>query len=231
MLEPELGQDLCGWRGEMLLRFQVWQDLVIDSAKGIKWFTIPCLLMRADPGNHRTFCLESRKSTPLVLTAFGKVPGSIRQGRWGNENLKKQDGAKLLNQEREQGCETWTFQRLQEPVVLGTTPGRVSTGQGPGYHRAQKTPGEIWFSHMRGFRELRPAEVSAVMGTAWGPRPRTGEGGVQDEPPVSLSDDLAPEDQILEEEPACWGGDTIRCPQITPTCGFEWTCPIITAEC
>lgn len=49
---------------------------------------------------------------------------------------------------------------------------------------------------------LRPAEVSPVMGMAWGPRPRTGEGGVQDEPPVSLSDDLASEDRLLEEEPA-----------------------------
>lgn len=69
MLEPELGQDLCGWRGEMLLRFQVWQDLAIDSAKGIQWFMIPCLLMRAAPGNHRTFGLESRESTPLASMA------------------------------------------------------------------------------------------------------------------------------------------------------------------
>lgn len=148
MLEPELGQDLCGWRGEMLLRFQVWQDLAIDSAKGIQWFMIPCLLMRADPGNHRTFGLESREQHPW------RQWQSIRQGRWGNESLKKQEGAKLLNQEREQGCEMWTFQRLQEPGVLGTAPGRVSTGQGPGYHGTQKTPGEIWFSQMRGFREF-----------------------------------------------------------------------------
>lgn len=79
---------------------------------------------------------------------------SIRQGRRGNESLKKQEGAKLLKQEREQGCETWAFQRLQEPVVLGTALGRVSTGQGPGYRGTQKTPGEIWFSQMRGFREF-----------------------------------------------------------------------------
>ena len=65
--------------------------------------------MRADLGNHRPFCLESKKSTTLVLQLLAEL--RVVSGRGGAGAKKKQDAAKLLNQEREWGCETWTFQR------------------------------------------------------------------------------------------------------------------------
>lgn len=43
MLTFEVGQDLCEWREEMLFRFPIWQDLVMDSVKESKKLcAIPC---------------------------------------------------------------------------------------------------------------------------------------------------------------------------------------------
>lgn len=73
MLKSELGQDLCGWGEEILFRFQVWQDLGIDSGKEKKIVDNPlCLLRRADPGNHGICCLVSRKPTSSVLQLLAK---------------------------------------------------------------------------------------------------------------------------------------------------------------
>ena len=88
------------------------ERLTLSVKEGKKKVYHPlCRLMRADLGNHRTFCLESRQSTSLALQLLAEFTNSIRQGRCGGENLKKQDTAKLLNQEREWGCKMWTFQR------------------------------------------------------------------------------------------------------------------------
>lgn len=58
------------------------------------------------------------------------------------------------------------------------------------------------------------------MEMAWGPRPRRGE-GVQGEPSVSASDDLnsCRGARLLE-------GDTIKCPQATPTRESERSCAV-----
>lgn len=42
MLRSEPGQDLCGWREEILFRFQIWQVLGIDSGKEKKMCIITC---------------------------------------------------------------------------------------------------------------------------------------------------------------------------------------------
>lgn len=59
------------------------------------------------------------------------------------------------------------------------------------------------------------------MEMAWGPRPRRGEEGIQGEPSVSASDDLNSYRgaRLLE-------GDTIKCPQATPTRESERSCPV-----
>ena len=87
--------------------------------------------MRADLGNHRTFCLESKKSTTLVLELLAEL--RVVSGRGGAGAKKQQDAAKLLSQERERGCETWTLQQPRGCPGLSLQDSALGT-RGPRRH-------------------------------------------------------------------------------------------------
>ena len=73
-------------------------------------------------------------------------------------------------------------------------------GQGSGDRMAQETPAEMRFSQLRSQEHMHACRAQHRTRIGSGTQTQGGEGGNHGEPPVSASDTLAPEGQILEEE-------------------------------
>ena len=87
------------------------EGLMLSVKEGKKSLPSPVPANEGRSWQSQDLLFGKQKVNILGVTALGRVTSSIRQGRCRGKNLKKQDTAKLLNQEREWGCEMWTFQR------------------------------------------------------------------------------------------------------------------------